>query len=250
MDGLFTGSAGDRRRFLDRLVLAVDCDHGTRVNALERSLRNRNRLLEDGSADRLWLDAAERELAELAVAVAAARQETATRLAALIAREKDEASPFPWAELRLKGDIEALVATRPALEVEDLYRRMLRDNRGRDAAAGRALIGPQTSDLLVRHGPKNVEAGRASTGEQKALLVGLILAHAQLVGDLSGIKPLILLDEIAAHFDSRRRSALYDRLESLGSQVFMTGTDAEVFRPLEGRAQMLHVEAGTVREIG
>jgi DNA replication and repair protein RecF len=250
MDGLFTGSAGDRRRFLDRLVLAVDCDHGTRVNALERALRNRNRLLEDGSADRLWLDAAERELAELAVAVAAARQETAARLAALIAREKDEASPFPWAELSLKGDIEALVATRPALEVEDLYRRMLRDNRSRDAAAGRALIGPQTCDLLVRHGPKDVEAGRASTGEQKALLVGLILAHAQLVGDLSGIKPLILLDEIAAHFDSRRRCALYERLESLGSQVFMTGTDAEVFRPLEGRAQMLHVEAGTVQEIG
>ncbi|MGO9004955.1 MAG: DNA replication/repair protein RecF [Beijerinckiaceae bacterium] len=250
MDGLFTGSAGERRRFLDRLVLAVDCDHGTRVNALERALRNRNRLLEDGSTDRLWLDAAEREVAELAVAVAAARHETAARLAALIAREKDEASPFPWAELGLKGDIETLVATRPALEVEDLYRRMLRDNRGRDAAASRTLIGPHTCDLLVRHGPKDVEAARASTGEQKALLVGLVLAHAQLVGDLSGIKPLILLDEIAAHFDSRHRGALYDRLESLGSQVFMTGTEREAFRPLEGRAQMLHVEGGAVREIG
>jgi DNA replication and repair protein RecF len=250
MDGLFVGAAGDRRRFLDRLVLAVDADHGTRVNALERALRNRNRLLEEGNGDRLWLDATEREVAELAVAVAAARHETVSRLAALISQEKEQPSPFPWVELTLKGDIESLVATRPALEAEDLYRRILRDNRSRDAAAGRTLIGPQAADLLVRHGPKNVEAARASTGEQKALLVGLVLAHARLVGDLSGIKPLILLDEIAAHFDALRRGALYDRLESLGAQVFMTGTDTDAFRSLEGRAQMLHVEAGAVREAG
>jgi DNA replication and repair protein RecF len=249
MDGLFAGAAGERRRFLDRLVLAVDADHGTRVNALERALRNRNRLLEEGGTDRLWLDAAERETAELAVAVAAARQETVTRLAALIARDKDETSPFPWARLDLKGEVEALVAARPALEAEDIYRAILRDNRGRDAAAGRTLIGPQTADLLVRHGPKDVEAARASTGEQKALLVGLVLAHAALVGDLSGIKPLVLLDEIAAHFDSLRRQALYERLENLGAQVFMTGADIDAFRPLQGRAQMLHVEAGAVREI-
>jgi DNA replication and repair protein RecF len=247
MDGLFTGAASERRRFLDRLVLAVDADHGTRVNALERALRNRNRLLEEGGGDRLWLDAAERELAELAVAVAAARHETVTRLAALIARDKDTASPFPFAELALKGEVEMLAAGRPALEAEDCYRDMLRDNRGRDAAAGRALTGPHTADLLVRHGPKGVEAARASTGEQKALLVGLVLAHASLVAELSGLKPLVLLDEIAAHFDSSRRHALFDRLEGLGAQVFMTGTDRDVFAPLEGRAQMLRVEGGMVR---
>jgi DNA replication and repair protein RecF len=249
MDGLFAGPAGDRRRFLDRLVLAVDADHGARVNALERALRNRNRLLENGGTERLWLDAAERETAELAVAVAAARQETVTRLAALIARDKDETSAFPWAMLDLRGDVEALVASRPALEAEDIYRAMLRDNRGRDAVAGRALVGPQTADLLVRHGPKDIEAARASTGEQKALLVALVLAHAALVGDLSGIKPLILLDEIAAHFDPSRRQALYERLENLGTQVFMTGADIEAFRPLLSRAQTLQVEAGTVREL-
>jgi DNA replication and repair protein RecF len=250
MDGLFTGAGGERRRFLDRLVLAVDSDHGARVNALERALRNRNRLLEDSSTDRLWLDATERELAELAIAVAAARHETVTRLTALITREKDVASPFPFAELALKGEVEGLVAARPALEAEDRYRDMLRDNRPRDAAAGRTLIGPQTADLIVRHGPKDIEAARASTGEQKALLVGLVLAHAQLVADLSGIKPLVLLDEIAAHFDTPRRRALYDRLESLGAQVFMTGADQASFAPLEGRAQMLHVEAGMVRDMG
>lgn len=249
MDGLFAGAAGERRRFLDRLVLAVDSDHGTRVNALERALRNRNRLLEDSRSDRLWLDATERELAELAVAVAAARHETVTRLAALITREKDVASPFPFAELALKGEVEALVAVRPALEAEDRYRDMLRDNRSRDAAAGRTLIGPQTADLIVRHGPKDIEAARASTGEQKALLVGLLLAHAQLVADLSGIRPLVLLDEIAAHFDTPRRRALYDRLESLGAQVFMTGADHEAFASLKGRAQMLRVEAGNVTEM-
>jgi DNA replication and repair protein RecF len=249
MDGLFVGSAGERRRFLDRLVLAVDADHGTRVNAFERALRNRNRLLEETAIDRHWIDATEREAAELAVAIAAARHETVTRLSALIAREKDESSPFPWAEFALKGEVEALISAHPALEAEDRYRAMLRDNRARDAAAGRTLIGPHAADLVVRHGPKGTEAALASTGEQKALLVGLVLAHARLVGDLSGIKPLVLLDEIAAHFDPRRRDALYEQLRGLGAQIFMTGADPEMFRSLDRHAQRLHVEEGAVREI-
>ncbi len=149
MDGLFTGSPGDRRRFLDRLVLAIDSEHGTRVNALERALRNRNRLLENGSRDQLWLDAAEREVAELGIAVAAARQETIARLAALIAAGADETSPFPWAEIALVGEIDALIEQHSALDAEDTYRRILRDQRGRDAAAGRTLVGPQASDLAV-----------------------------------------------------------------------------------------------------
>ncbi|WP_298427304.1 DNA replication/repair protein RecF [Rhodoblastus sp.] len=246
MDGLFSGPAGDRRRFLDRLVLAVDSEHGARVNALERALRNRNRLLEERRGEKIWLDAAEREIAELGVAVAAARRETAVRLAALIAAGRDDQSPFPWAELALEGEIDLLVAERPALEAEDLYRALLRDNRARDAAAGRTLIGPQASDLIVRHGPKQCEARRASTGEQKALLVGLVLAHAKLVAAMSGIAPLVLLDEIAAHFDPRRRRALFDALAALGGQVWMTGADIGLFDDLRGRADLFAVASGQI----
>jgi DNA replication and repair protein RecF len=246
MDGLFAGPAGERRRFLDRLVLALDSEHGGRVNALERALRNRNRLLENAARDRQWLDAAEREVAELAVAVAAARAETVAHLMQVILQDKDAASPFPFAELTLKGDVEELIATRPALEAEDIYRDLLRQNRARDAVAGRTLIGPHAADLLVIHGPKQAAAGRASTGEQKALLVGIVLAHARLVAALSGIKPIILLDEIAAHLDAPRRAALYDRLAALGSQVFMTGADRGAFAGLEDRAQFLQVTPGRV----
>ena len=246
MDGLFAGPAGERRRFLDRLVLAVDADHGARVNALERALRNRNRLLEEGVRDRGWLDAAERELAEVAVAVSAARYETVSHLSALIDSGRDPASPFPWAEITLSGEIERLIPVLPALEVEDRYRAMLAASRARDAAAGRTLTGPQASDLSVLHGPKQAEAARCSTGEQKALLVGLVLAHARLVSAMSGIAPLVLLDEIAAHFDPARRLALYDGLEKLGAQVFMTGADPATFADIAERAQTLLVTPGKI----
>ena len=246
MDGLFAGPAGERRRFLDRLVLAVDSDHGTRVNALERALRNRNRLLEEGMRDAAWLDAAEQELAGLALAVSAARLETVTRLAALIEAQRDEASPFPWAEVSLEGEIEQMLPTMPSLEVEDRYRALLRAKRGRDAAAGRTLIGPQASDLAVRHGPKQAEAARCSTGEQKALLVGLVLAHARLVAAMAGMAPLVLLDEIAAHFDPRRRQALYEELARLGGQVWMTGADPQAFAGMGASAQVFRVFSGQI----
>ncbi|MEY3552522.1 MAG: replication and repair protein RecF [Pseudomonadota bacterium] len=249
MDGLFTGPAGDRRRFLDRLVLAVDAEHGSRVNALERALRNRNRLLEDHFSESAWLDAAEREIAQLAIAVVAARSETVSRLAALILAGRNETSAFPWAELALAGEIETMMADHPALEVEDRYCLILRANRGRDAAAGRTLIGPQASDLVVRHGPKQADAERSSTGEQKALLVGLVLAHARLVASMSGLAPIVLLDEIAAHFDPRRRAALYDNLAELGSQVWMTGADTAAFAEISARATMLHVTPGRVTSV-
>ena len=244
MDGLFVGPAGERRRFLDRLVLAVDSEHGARVTALERALRNRNKLLEERRGEKIWLDAAEREVAELGVAVASARRETVERLAALIDATHDEASPFPWAQIALEGEIDRLVAERPAPEAEDEFRALLRDNRARDAAAGRSLVGPQASDLAVWHGPKQCEARRASTGEQKALLVGLVLAHARLVAAMSGMAPLVLLDEIAAHFDPSRRRALFDALDLLGGQVWMTGADASLFDDLVGRADLFAIEAG------
>ncbi len=250
MDGLFIDPASERRRFLDRLVLAIDPGHGARANQLERALRGRNRLLEERARDPRWLDAIEREAAELAVAVAAARHECVTRLKATIARERDDSSPFPWADLALEGEVERLVAQMPALDAEERYRALLRDNRGRDAAAGRTLIGPHVADLMVWHGPKGALAAQASTGEQKALLVGLVLAHARLVAEMSGMAPLALLDEVAAHFDPRRRAALFEALERIGGQVFLTGADPAAFADLAGRAQFLDVSPGRVASRG
>ncbi len=246
LDGLFTGPAGDRRRFLDRLVLAVDSTHGSRVAALERALRSRNRLLEDERSDPAWLDAVEREVAETGVAVAAARRETVERLTGIIAAGRHEPSPFPWADVAISGPLDAELGTAPAVDVEDLYRGWLRAGRARDRAAGRTLVGPQVSDLSVRHGPKGVPAGQASTGEQKALLVGLVLAHARLVAEMTEIAPLILLDEVAAHLDPRRRAALFETLRALGSQVWMTSADPGAFGSLSREAQTLEVTQGQV----
>ena len=249
-DGLFRASAGERRRFLDRLVLAVDPAHAARSNALERALRSRNRILEETPGQSQWLDAVEREIAELGVAVAAARAETVARLTAIIAETRDQASPFPQAELALAGDIDMLVAQLPALDAEEAYRSRLRQNRPRDKAAGRTLVGPQASDLLVRHAQKDLPAALGSTGEQKALLIGLVLAHARLVAAMSGLSPLVLLDEIAAHLDPRRRAALFDDLLALGCQIWMTGADPALFRDLPAGAQCLCVTPGHVGSEG
>jgi len=245
MDGLFAGPAGERRRFMDRLVLAVDAEHGSRVNALERSLRSRNRLLESASPDPHWLDAAEHETAELAVAVAAARADTVRRLSAALAASRTP--EFPSAEIALEGWMETLLLSHPAVEVEDRYRAVLKDNRARDAAAGRTLDGPHLSDLAVVYAPKGIAARDASTGEQKALLIGLVLAHAGLVAEMSGAAPVILLDEVVAHLDPGRRAALYDALERLGAQIWMTGADPAAFADIAPRAQMFEVTPGQVR---
>jgi DNA replication and repair protein RecF len=230
-------------------VLAVDAEHGARVGALERALRSRNRILEERADDRLWLDAVEREISELGIAVAAARRETVARLSALILATRDEASPFPFAFIALEGELDALVGEMPAVDAEDRYRAALRESRARDRAAGRTLIGPQASDLVVRHGPKDIPAGAASTGEQKALLIGLVLAHARLVAAMSGLSPLVLLDEVAAHLDPRRRSGLFDALEALGAQVWMTGADPALFAELGSRADHLRVTPGAVETL-
>jgi DNA replication and repair protein RecF len=246
MDGLFGGPAAERRRFLDRLVLAVDGTHNSRVNALERSLRSRNRLLEQPNPDPHWLDAVERETAEMAIAVAAARAETVRRLAAALMRNRNPASPFPWAGIALDGWIENALMEQPATEVEDRYRTVLRDNRARDAAAGRTTDGPQLTDLDVLYGPKGIAADRASTGEQKALLIGLILAHASLVAEMTGYAPLLLLDEVIAHLDPGRRAALFDALAALAAQVWMTGADPAPFADVASRAQIFAVSPGRV----
>lgn len=244
LDGLFRGSAGERRRFLDRLVLAIDPVHGTRSNALEKALRSRNRILEETPHQAGWLDAIEREVAELGVAVAAARAETVARLAAIIAETDHGDGLYPQAVLALEGEIDALVAGRSALDAEDAYRDLLRQGRARDRAAGRTLVGPQASDLAVRYAQKGIAAELGSTGEQKALLIGLVLAHARLVAAMSGLSPLVLLDEIAAHLDPRRRVALYDGLTALGCQVWMTGADPALFSDLPAGAQRVLVTPG------
>jgi DNA replication and repair protein RecF len=244
MDGLFAGPASERRRFLDRLVLAIDAEHGSRVNALERALRSRNRLLEEPRPDTHWLDAIEHETAELAVAVAAARAEAVNRLAGALAARRDPSAAFPSADIALAGWIETLVADHPAIEVEDRYRAVLRDNRARDAAAGRTLDGPHVSDLTVIYEPKGIAVRDASTGEQKALLIGLVLAHAGLVTEMTGTAPIVLLDEVVAHLDPTRRAALFDALDRLGAQVWMTGADPAAFADIAGRAQVFAIEPG------
>jgi len=246
MDPLFNGPASERRRFLDRLVLAVDAQHSSRVAALERSLRSRNRLLEDAVSDSHWLDAVEHETAEIAVAVAAARAETVGRLAGALAGGRDQAPEFPLAEIALDGWMEKLLPYHSAIEIEDRYRALLKDNRARDAAAGRTLDGPHLSDLSVSHAGKGIPASEASTGEQKALLIRLVLAHAGLIKDMTGFAPLLLLDEIIAHLDPTRRAALYDALANLGAQVWMTGADPAAFGDIVGRAQVFEVRPGAV----
>lgn len=246
MDPLFNGPASERRRFLDRLVLAVDAQHSSRVAALERSLRSRNRLLENSPGDSHWLDAVEHETAEVAVAVAAARAETVNRLSAALHASRGEAPEFPQAEIALQGWMEQLLPDHSALEIEDRYRALLRDNRARDAAAGRTLDGPHLSDLSVSHAGKNIPAADASTGEQKALLIRLVLAHASLIKQMTGFAPLLLLDEVVAHLDPARRAALYDALASLAAQVWMTGADPAAFGDIIGRALVFVVRGGAV----
>lgn len=245
MDGLFTGPAGDRRRFLDRLVLAVDPGHGRRVGDFEKALRGRNRLLDEGGGP-AYLDAIEAQIAALGVAVAIARRDAVSMLSDLISAHDESASPFPQATVRLEGSFEALAASAAATDLEDRYRDVLASMRGRDRAAGRTLEGPHRSDLVVEHKAKAMPAGLASTGEQKALLIGLILAHAELTARISGMTPVLLLDEVAAHLDPRRRHALFARLQDLGLQVFMTGTDEVLFEALPEESQLLKVTEGAV----
>ncbi len=249
MDGLFMGAASERRRFFDRLVFAVDSEHSTRVSALDRSLRSRNRLLEVRNFDDHWCEAIERETAELAVAVAASRGQTALKLAAML-RARAQSSVFPSAEIALDGWMENALLAEPATAIEDRYRDILRQSRARDAAAGRTLDGPHLTDLKVIYAPKNMSARDASTGEQKALLIGLVLAHASLVAETTGIIPLLLLDEVVAHLDPARRGALFSELAKLGAQVWLTGADPAAFGDIGDGGDVFDVENGRIARRG
>jgi len=231
MDRLFSGSAGDRRRFLDRLVLALEPGHATHAARYEAAMRARNKLLaEPEHADPAWLAALEAGMADHGLALAEARERTVAALAEAIAAAPS--ADFPRASLVLEGWASNELAHR------------LRANRGRDAAAGRATEGPHRHDLAVTHLAKGQPAARASTGEQKALLLGLVLAHAELVTGRRGAAPILLLDEVAAHLDPARRAALFARLEGRG-QVWMTGTEPALFAAV-GAAARFHVEGGRI----
>jgi DNA replication and repair protein RecF len=233
MDGLFTGPASERRRFVDRFVLSLDPSYAAVAAAFDRAMRQRNKALETESPPQL-LTALEAQMAAAAVRIAEARTQAIEALASEIQaeRDRDAQSAFPWSEVALTGHLETQIASVAAPEVEASYCRLLAQMRERDRAAARTLIGPHRSDLEVAHGPKGMPAKMCSTGEQKALLVGLVLAQARLIKS-SGehVAPLILLDEIAAHLDFERRLALFASIASLEAQVWMTGTDRQVFEP-------------------
>ena len=247
-DRLFAGPASDRRRFLDRLVAAFDPEHASRILVFEKVMRERNLLLEEPRPDAAWLSSLEAHMAEAAIAISAARLVGLEALQTHIGEGRD-ASSFPWAEVSIEGEIEALVAEKPAVQVEDEYRRILRDSRGLDRAAGRTLRGPHRSDLDVAHGPKGMPAGQCSTGEQKALLIGLVLAQARAVKAGAGVPPILLLDEVAAHLDRARRKSLLEALAALGSQSWMTGTDAQLFEAMVETGAIFHVEDGRISEV-
>ena len=206
MDSLFTGAASERRKWLDRMVLAIDKSHGTRVNAFEKAMRQRNRLLEDSPNEQVWLEGIEAQMAEFGSAIATARAEMISFLnrSLSILHGEETNSAFPNALVSLDGLLEKDAFSRPAIDSEEHYRGLLAEMRHRDRAAGRTLEGPHRSDLLVRHAPKDMPAAKCSTGEQKALLLGIVLAHAHLVSERRGRTPLVLLDEVAAHLDESR----------------------------------------------
>jgi DNA replication and repair protein RecF len=253
MDGLFTGPASDRRRFLDRLICGLDPSYRALLGQFERAMQHRNRLLADGARDGSRFVAFERVMAEAGVAIAAARAVAVAELAAAIGARRNAriGALFPWAELTLIGTLEAELGTRPAIEVEDAYCELLGRERERDRAAGRTLEGPHRSDLGVQHGPKQMPAKVCSTGEQKALLIGLVLAHCEVVRQRQhGTAPILLLDEIVAHLDPLRRAALLAEIIALDTQAWMSGTDSEAFSALGGRGQFLHLEEGRIAPLG
>jgi DNA replication and repair protein RecF len=245
MDRLFIEGPSARRRFLDRLVLGLDPAHAARVSAYEHAMRERSRLLRDGPADPSWLDALDEVMAAQGVAVAAARRDAVERLDDACAAAE---GPFPRARLSLAGTVESWLDELPALAAEDRFRTALKDGRNVDAAAGGAAIGPHRSDLAVTHAEKGLPAEIMSTGEQKALLISIVLAHARLQRHTRGEAPLLLLDEVAAHLDAPRRDALFAILLDLESQVWLTGTDATLFAPLGAAARFLSVSDGALSE--
>jgi len=245
-DRLFLDGPGERRRFLDRMVAALHPEHTGDVAAYDNALRQRARLLAEGGRDAHWYAALEDTMARHGVALAAARADTVHRLDAAA---RLGIGPFPRAALAMTGEVDGWLEAMPALDAEDRLRDQLASSRLRDAESGTTSSGPHRSDLAVRHLDLDLPAAEGSTGQQKAILVSIALAHARLMALSRGRPPLLLLDEIAAHLDADRRAALFDEVVALGVQSWMTGTDAELFAPLGGRAQILRVTDGSIAAV-
>jgi DNA replication and repair protein RecF len=245
MDRLFADAPSARRKFLDRMVFAFDPGHSGRTARYENAMRQRSRLLQIGSADPIWLTALEATMAETGVAIAAARQDFVHRLQQGVDRTPaDIQSHFPKSRIAVRGTVEELIRRVPALEVEEMLRYQLQESRLSDSQAGGAATGPHKSDLHVVYEGKNMQADQCSTGEQKALLIGIVLAHARMVAAEHGAPPVLLLDEVAAHLDHQRRSVLYRILLDLGVQVWMTGTDQALFESLAGQGAFFTIQGG------
>ncbi len=246
MDRLFQESAGGRRRFLDRLAMALEPHLAREATAYEAAMAGRNRLLQKGRAEPAWLAGLEDAMARHGIAIAASRRALVARLNAA---QEVAGSAFPAAILALQCPAAALLAEMPALAAEEALRDGWAASRARDGAAGATLSGPHRADLLFTHAAKAMPAGLCSTGEQKALLISTVLAHAGLIAAARGFAPLLLLDEVAAHLDEARRGALFAALAALPAQSFLTGTDAEVFGPLAGRAGHWRIAPGEAHPV-
>ncbi len=247
MDRLFQDGASARRRFLDRLVWAIEPAHAREVAAYETALAERNRLLAAGRADPAWIEALEDAMARHGIAVAAARRALVVRLNRALAG--GIAGAFPAARAEIACDWAAALDSGPALAAEEALRARLAEGRAADAAAGATRTGPHRADLALVHAAKDMPAALCSTGEQKALLVSVVLGHAALIAETRGFAPILLLDEVAAHLDAPRREALFAALAALPAQAFLTGTEAALFAPLAPRAEAFAVEAGMLAPI-
>ncbi len=238
MDRLFLDGPQGRRQFVDRLVYGLDPAHAGRLNRYEKALRERNLLLRQGGYDRHWITGLEETLVTEGIPLTIARRDITAQLHSVV---KNQDPIFPQADLFLEGDVETLLQTRSSLEAEDEMRRLLAENRENDRLTGRTSIGPHRSDLVVTYPEKNQAAAFCSTGEQKALLLSIIMASAHLLSVKTGAIPLLLLDEVVAHLDEGRRTALFKAILKLKMQTWLTGTDVALFEGLQGNAQFFEL---------
>ncbi len=241
MDRIFLEGSAGRRKFLDRMVFAFDPSHAGRLTRYDNALSQRSKLLKEERYDTSWIAGLEEQMAETGIAIAAARNDFTHKLQ--IACNRAGGGDFPVADLALQGFVENRLEANPALQVEEDFKRQLKNAREQDAVMGGSAAGPHRSDLKVRYRDKNMDADQCSTGEQKALLIGMVNAHATLMKNERGSPPILLLDEIAAHLDESRRAKLFEKLASLGGQVWLTGTDDSLFSSIS-RGAKYHVGQG------
>lgn len=247
MDRIFIDGASGRRRFFDRMLFAFDPAHAGRITRYENALSQRSKLLQEAKVDRVWIESLEQQMAETGVAVAAARTDFLERLQVFCDRHGNQY--LPAASLALQGFVEDSLSTHAALKSEEVFRMALQDSRTYDADYGGAKVGPHKTDLHVVYRDKSMPADQCSTGEQKALLFGLVLAHAHMMKAEKGAAPILLLDEVAAHLDSDRRANLFASLASLNAQVWITGTDQNMFENVPEPRHFFTVSQGQIETV-